>query len=275
MRHKSEPIWPVLVTIVGAASLALAYFFWDRDKPSGNESLRLPPALVVPQETPAAPPAIEHPIEEAEVATTPAAIEAPEQAPPSADAGTFETALAELIGQAAFSDFVIGDALVEHLVVTIDNLPQEKLVRRLVPIRPVSGPVAVSGGVGKPVWDEANHARYAPYIALLQRLDLKRLASAYVHHYAAFQQAYDALGYPDAYFNDRVVAVIDHLLATPDLATPFELVQPKVMYRFADPALESRSAGQKVLLRMGSANAAIVKERLRELRQLITASRPP
>jgi hypothetical protein len=48
-----------------------------------------------------------------------------------------------------------------------------------------------------------------------------------------------------------------------------------VLYEFADPELEARSAGQKLLLRMGPANAARVKSRLREFRRQITAAPPP
>jgi hypothetical protein len=48
-----------------------------------------------------------------------------------------------------------------------------------------------------------------------------------------------------------------------------------VLYEFADPALESRSAGQKLLLRMGAENAARAKGRLREFRREITAASPP
>jgi hypothetical protein len=42
-----------------------------------------------------------------------------------------------------------------------------------------------------------------------------------------------------------------------------------VLYEFADPALESRSAGQKALIRMGPANARRIKAKLREIRALI------
>ncbi len=39
---------------------------------------------------------------------------------------------------------------------------------------------------------------------------------------------------------------------------------------FADPELEARSAGQKILLRTGAANATAIKAKLREIRQEIT-----
>jgi hypothetical protein len=63
-----------------------------------------------------------------------------------------------------------------------------------------------------------------------------------------------------------LIEVIDHLLATPEVRDPVRLVQPRVMYEYADPQLQALSAGQKVLIRMGAANAAVVKTKLRELR---------
>jgi len=51
-------------------------------------------------------------------------------------------------------------------------------------------------------------------------------------------------------------------------------VQPKVFYEYADPKLEVLSAGQKILLRMGSANAEQIKAKLREIRQALTRVSP-
>jgi hypothetical protein len=39
----------------------------------------------------------------------------------------------------------------------------------------------------------------------------------------------------------------------------------RAQYQFADQKLESRSAGQKVLMRMGRDNARVVKDKLQEL----------
>ena len=47
---------------------------------------------------------------------------------------------------------------------------------------------------------------------------------------------------------------------------PIALVQPKALYQFADPELEKLSAGQKIMIRMGPANAAKVKAKLRQIR---------
>jgi hypothetical protein len=43
------------------------------------------------------------------------------------------------------------------------------------------------------------------------------------------------------------------------------------MYRYADPQLEALSPGQKTLIRMGPANEALLKARLRELKAQLLA----
>jgi hypothetical protein len=112
----------------------------------------------------------------------------------------------------------------------------------------------------------ANFERYAALMKVVQTADPRTVATVYFRLYPLFQQAYEDLGYPGMYFNDRLVQVIDNLLDTPDVKGPIRLVQPKVFYQYADPSLENRSAGQKLLLRMGSANEAIIKDKLRQLR---------
>ena len=107
-------------------------------------------------------------------------------------------------------------------------------------------------------------------------MDSEALVAIYVHFYPLFQQAYEELGYPSAYFNDRVIDVIDLLLETPEIKGPIRLSQPHVLYTYADPDLEALSAGQKALLRSGQSNVVRVKAKLRELRSaLVTKVEKP
>ena len=119
--------------------------------------------------------------------------------------------------------------------------------------------------------DPANFERYEPLVQLVRSSDTQQLVATYVRYYPLFQDAYENLGHPPEYFNDRLIEVIDHLLATPELQGPIALAQPGVLYQFADPKLESKSAGQKLLIRMGSENAAVIKDKLRELRSALSA----
>ena len=108
----------------------------------------------------------------------------------------------------------------------------------------------------------------------VEAVDVKRVVAVYARFYPLFQQAYVELGYPDGYFNNRLVQVIDHLLEAPVVEGPVKLVVRRVLPEYADPALESESAGRKILLRIGPENAAVVKARLRVLRKELTAMAP-
>jgi hypothetical protein len=170
--------------------------------------------------------------------------------------------------------FLVPQNIVRNIVVTVDNLPRKKLNAQRAPVKPTAGEFAARGADQFTLSPE-NYARYAPIVKLVQGADTKQVADLYRRYYPLFQQAYVDLGYPDGYFNDRLVEVIDHLLETPDLQGPIALTQPGVFYEFADPSLESRSAGQKILLRMGNDNAAAVKSKLRELRREVAKDKGP
>ncbi|EQD75429.1 hypothetical protein B1B_02132, partial [mine drainage metagenome] len=59
----------------------------------------------------------------------------------------------------------------------------------------------------------------------------------------------------------------DNLLATPDRATLPKLVAGKNgMWDYADPALQSLSIGQRTMLRIGAADSATIKAKLRAIR---------
>jgi hypothetical protein len=215
-----------------------------------------------------------HPIEMAPAALATTGDVAP--LPPLAESDSaLGAAIGGLVGDKALSDFFHVTGIATRFVATIDNLPRGKVATKLLPLRGPGGAFIVDGAGDERVIGAANAARYAPYLRLAEAVDPSSAAAVYVRFYPLLQQAYRELGYPQGHFNDRLVAVIDHLLATPDVAGPIRLAQPRVLYEFADPALESRSAGQKLLLRMGAENAARAKGRLREFRREITAASPP
>ena len=91
------------------------------------------------------------------------------------------------------------------------------------------------------------------------------------------------MGYPRGYFNDRLVEVIDRLLATPDTGQPLAVrltdvkgpiapERPWVRYEFADPALESLPAGSKMLLRMSHDQRQRLKGKLTAFRAAISCA---
>lgn len=169
---------------------------------------------------------------------------------------------------------LVKDALVDKFVATVDNLTRGHVAEKIRPVGRLSGTFTVDAAADEGQFYLAgnNHERYDLLVNLVARADLEATAAMYRRYYPLFQESYKRLGYPDAYFNDRVVEVIDHLLATPELDEPIRLVRPHVLYEYADAEIEALSSGQKLLLRMGGEHSETIKQALRRLRILITRS---
>jgi hypothetical protein len=171
----------------------------------------------------------------------------------------------EIFGREAVEQYLVPERIVRNIVVTIDNLPREKMALQQRPIRPTPGEFLTGGPEDAIVLAPENYERYAPFVQVLSSADAKTLVSMYRGLQPLFQQAYEELGHPNNLFNARLLEVIDHLLATPEPQGPVRLLQPGVFYKYADEELERLSAGQRLLIRMGPANAAAVKAKLREI----------
>jgi hypothetical protein len=256
----NKPVIGVAALIVVLAATGI-YFLRGRNQPL--PAAPNAPTAVAPT---ASEPSVAHPLPAGAGAAAGAPL--PELADSDAP---LRDALSQISSEDAVKDFLVPQDLVRKIVVTIDNLPRQKVAVDKRPANPVAGEFLAKGDELHATLDQRNFDRYKPMIAVINHLDAKQLSALYIHYYPLFQESYQNLGYPNGYFNDRLVEVIDNLLATPEPKEPIQLVRPNVMYTYADPALESRSAGQKLLIRMGPENAKAIKAKLTELRALITA----
>jgi Protein of unknown function (DUF3014) len=250
--------------LVLAALIALAvggYLTWRARSAPPPPATPAPTAAAPAPKADVEPPRIEHP-----VTVAPSSAPLPGLGDSDSVVGG---ALARLFGKASFDQLFIPNDLVRHMVATVDNLPRKHVAQRLVPLKAVPGPLQTSGQDATLTISADNAARYTPYVRAFESADSKKLAATYAQYYPLFQLSYAELGYPTRYFNDRLFESIDNLLATPDVTGPLALTQPKVLFEFADPALQELSAGQKILVRMGPDNEARVKAKLRELRKAL------
>ena len=194
-------------------------------------------------------------------------------------------ALIDLLGAKAVATFLQIDEFPRRLVTTVDNLGRSHAPPMLWPVHPTPDRFMVDQLDGSPVIAADNGSRYTPLVLLVEEVDSIRMVDLYVRLYPLLQRAYEELGFPNRYFNDRMMDVIDLLLATPDVEYPVKLqltevkgpiapLRPWVRYEFADPDLESLSAGQKMLVRMGSVNQRRLKGKLAEIRQELVRRAP-
>ncbi len=239
-----------ILLVIGATGLYLL-----REEPEPDPAADVAPP---PVQTPAAPP--------------PDVVEAPPRPVrtlplPPLDESDPEVlgGLTEIFGPEAVMQHLVPERIVRNIVVTIDNAPRQQMALNQRPLQAAPGDFVTRGSNDDIVLAPENFERYEPFVALVSNLDAKTLVSFYRGLEPLFQQAYEELGHPDASFTDRLNEVIEHLLQTPTPRGQIALVQPSVVYKYADERLENLSAGQKLLIRMGVDNATVIKGKLREI----------
>jgi hypothetical protein len=261
------PRYWILIAAVLVALVAGVMFLSSPDESA-------PETRTVPERTPA-PPAPETeptPAPEPPAVPNPAPEPEPEPVtlPPLGASDDFVRDRAGSVAEDAALDRVLStDQLVRRFTVVVENLAEGSLARDPLAFMAPSGSFQATRRDGTLVIAPATYERYDGIAAMVeavrpqQAVGLLRLIEPLVG------DAYSELGEQDADIEARLAAAIDLMLATPEVEGPIELTQPTVAYEFADPELEALAPSQKLLLRMGPENRAIVREKLRAIRALI------
>lgn len=270
-RHNSAK-GKIIGAIVVIVVVALAAWWYFSHVP-GVDFSRNGPAPSGPAKASTAPPPIEHPISKAQ--TGPAPITSAPLPPLETSDDVVATALAAIPGAGGLTELLISRGLIPHIVATVDALPRHTIGASILPLHTPAGKFAVDTSSGKPMLDPQDFARYDPYMKIVEGVDSRTLVTWYVHWYPLFQQAYRELGYPQGYFNDRLIAAIDDMLAAPNAQPPVALVAMQDgHYAFADPTWEALSVGQKLMIRIGPENERTLKAKLRSIRALLLGEAP-
>jgi len=265
--------------------LAAGYWFLKDSPPVQPEA---PPIVVEKAPAPVATPAEPKPERTPQTETIPENTPEPglEEIPLPMLAESDTLALASLgnvIGEPAVERFIANDNVISRLVTTIDALGSRQIPATIQGVSEPGGEFGATANnepesvirneEGDPIpqftIDPANYGRYEPYVDLFEAADTELLIDTYRNNFSLVQEAYRMQGYPDGDFNARLSAVIDELLDTPRVRDPVDLIKPEAYFLFSDPDLESLSAGQKILLRMGDDNAERVKAKLEEIRKAL------
>lgn len=161
-----------------------------------------------------------------------------------------------------------------RLVITVDNLPREHVPSQLRITRGVPELLRVQKDGETITLDPSNYERYDRIISYVEKMDARKIGRLYAKFYPLLQRTYEETGFPEERFHDRVLAALDDMMDAPRPTGPIRLVQPKVLYRFEDDHLESLSAGQKIMIRVGPDNAARLRKVLARVRAAIAAHDP-
>jgi hypothetical protein len=274
--------WIIVIILVVLGFCA--WYLYSTQRAAVEEA---PPAPVAVVEE-AAPPPVDEPEASEPDISSPALPEEPivetPPLPPLAESDPVALAsLAALTGDDQVRRYVVSEDVIPRVVATIDALSAKQVPAA---IKAVEGPggnfqatadedpdSVILNSAGDPipqfVVDPVNFRRYTRYVDMLEAMDTAAIVASYRDHRPLFEEAFRQLGYPDGDFDQRLRAVIDELLATPDPAGPIRLIKPEAYYLYADKELEALTAGQKVLLRMGPDNAARVKAKLTDIRNAL------
>ena len=113
--------------------------------------------------------------------------------------------------------------------------------------------------------DPKSYRRYDEYAAAIGALDAPSTARLYLTVKPRITEAYRALGFPEGDFDLVLERAMHELVTTPLIEKDIVLKEKVITYKFDDPTVESLTAAQKQLLRMGPNNMRVVQAKLREI----------
>ena len=163
------------------------------------------------------------------------------------------------------------DDLLRRAAVVLDNATRGEIPKRQLSFLAPDGLYPVQevevAGRDRPRYfvDPAGFARYDRYLDMLEALPPEDMAVLLRETGPLLGEALAELG-TEVTVNEAILDAVDQMLAVPVLRGDVELVQPKVLFEYADPALEGLTDLQKQVLRMGPDNVERLQVYLRAMR---------
>ena len=223
----------------------------------------------------------------AHVAAEPAAEPAPEPQPeppakplpkpdplPKLDESddTVRDAIADIPLGTAGQQYLLPGNIIERSTSVVYLMAEGEVPYKLLPIaRPkVAFPITDDGL--QVTADPAGYARYDALAKWLESLDVEALLSALDWLLPLFREAWSYYGEGESSFDQAVLNTLDLIIYTPEVnVSEARLFLKEAVWLYEDPAIEGLAPIQKQVLRMGPANATIVKDKADEGRTLWAA----
>jgi hypothetical protein len=156
------------------------------------------------------------------------------------------------------------DGLVRNFTVVVDNIANGQTPARHLGMLKPAGRFRVVPGAGGLRIDPASYERYNAIAAAVGSIDPQAAARVYATLKPRLEEAHRELGAPEP-FDGTLEQAIVRLVQTPVGGDSRVATKGAEGFQYADARLESLTAAQKLLLRMGPGNARIVQDKLKQI----------
>ena len=181
-------------------------------------------------------------------------------------------AIADIPLGTAGQQYLLPGNIIERSTSVVYLMAEGEVPYKLLPIaRPkVAFPITDDGL--QVTADPAGYARYDALAKWLESLDVDALLSALDWLLPLFREAWSYYGESESSFDQTILNTLDLIIYTPEVdASEARLFLKEAVWLYEDPAIEGLAPIQKQVLRMGPANATIVKDKAGEVRSLWAA----
>mgnify|MGYP000037957463 FL=1 len=168
-----------------------------------------------------------------------------------------------------FAKWVKTDDLLRRTASYADGLSNGVLLSKIFPLSAPEGRFATHSSDGTIWLNAGNYERYDRTINTLISLPMDSMAKMFHFARPLLENAFSEMGYNPRQMDGIILQAIDMILATPIVAEPIRLSRDSVVYKFADPALESLLPLQKQLLRTGPENTKRIQQQAKALRDAL------
>lgn len=248
----SPPLLPVALVATLVVAVLGGGWWWLSRAPSASPTAP-PGEAVMATEAPVPPPAT---------------AAAPELPPLDAMDPFVRKLVGALSSRPLLARWLATGQLVQQLAAAIDVAAQGRTPARDLKAIAPEGPFTTERRGRTRIIDPASYRRYDPLALAITSIDASAAGAAYKTLHPRLDEAYRRLGRPGGGVDRALAEALRILLDTPVLKDPVAVVEGKgARWAYADPAVESLTASQKQLLRMGPANVERVLVWLRAFRQ--------
>jgi hypothetical protein len=246
---RSTPLWVIVAALVASGAAAYFAFVW-RPRPAPTQVAGSSPKAST---------------------TTPPPLSLGGSAErvtlPSLDASdTLVRTLVQALSESpAIMAWLPTNGNIRNFTVVVANIADGVTPAKHVSVWRPSARFRIVNDAGGSYMDPRGYARYTAIADAVASVDPVAAARLYATLKPRIEEAHRELGSADTSFDRTLERAIVALLKTPVLENPIRLKPKGIGYAYVDERLESLTAPEKQLLRMGPRNVGIIRRGLRSI----------